>query len=428
MAGHRVPLTDCGMRAMFPVLGDIAIHVLVDLDGPFSASELTEALDGTMGDYPVLACRYVDGFYRDRYIPDEAPVAELVHVVDPVVDLEGATARWIREHPIDFLGRPIRLVQLVHKGGARLICTVLHRVADGAGVMAVAVSLGAHLTGTRPFVPIEEDRSLSLTIERFRFYHLPLMIPYVIAEAFRPLSVRRIPLRQAASDDPDAPFHWRDLVLDTERFGEFRAWCKERGATVNDGLVAAVARVAASQSTEGPVAVAYSIDLRRFMSSPRLTMANLSSILFVPMERAALREADTAVATANRKTRAQLRGVAGPSLLFFLNLLVFWAPHAFVRRIAPWMAEVFMLPLANRATFLTNVGRMDQGLAAFGDRVQGVRLVGPCVLGATTPFVTAYGHRGKLHLHMYGAPGVVESQLHQFAETLDEMMQTGTAP
>ena len=49
---------------------------------------------------------------------------------------------------------------------------------------------------------------------------------------------------------------------------------------------------------------------------------------------------------------------------------------------------------------------MDAALAAFGDDLEDVRMVGPAMAGVPAPAVVASGFRGALHLQLVSAPGL----------------------
>ncbi len=180
---------------------------------------------------------------------------------------------------------------------------------------------------------------------------------------------------------------------------------------MNDALVAALARVAAARSTRGPVPVLYTMDLRRYARRPRLTAANTSSILTALVPRALVGDLATTARAVAAITARQRRGLDGPAFLAAPLALGAGAPHEAVRRVTRLLHPLLVDRPLRSGFLVTNVGRLDDGLAAFGDDVESLRVVGPGIEGVRVPVVVAYGFRGELHLELYGPPGLAPEAL-----------------
>jgi NRPS condensation-like uncharacterized protein len=158
------------------------------------------------------------------------------------------------------------------------------------------------------------------------------------------------------------------------------------------------------------------MDLRRYTSAPRLVAANASSILTVHVPREATGDLPTAAAAVAEITRRHRRGLAGPAFALTALLMGAGAPHAFVRRIVRALHPALVdAPLA-RGLVVTNVGKLDEGLRAFGSDVEDIRVIGPDIRGVQVPAVVAFGFRGRLHVELYAAPGIAPAALDEFAE------------
>ena len=71
---------------------------------------------------------------------------------------------------------------------------------------------------------------------------------------------------------------------------------------------------------------------------------------------------------------------------------------------------------------MTNVGRIDDGVAAFGDAIERVRIVGPNIRGVSVPAIVAYGFRGELHLELFAPPGLGEGALDELERELRDAL------
>ena len=421
-------LADVGLYESMSRYGNLCIHAVIDLRRTFSREALERAAAATIGDFPVLGRAYEARFWRDRWRPVDGPVSDVVHVVDDPGDLEAETAAWAR-HPIrTACERPLRIVSLGRGQGSRLILSVMHLAVDGGGAAAVGHVLGSHLYGVRPSAPVDARRDVVSALERLRWYHMPVLARDVarsLAQPLRTFAAARRERPYPASGATEAS--WKYLVISAAELAGIKTRCRASGATINDALIAALARVGAGRSTRGPLTVLYTMDLRRYAGSPRLTAANTSSILTAIVPRDSVADlASTAGAVAAITSRHR-RGLDGPAFLVAPLALGAAAPHALARRITRWLHPMLVnLPLS-RGFLVTNVGRIDDGLAAFGDDIEALRVIGPNIEGVQVPAVIAYGFRGELHLELYAAPGLAIEALEDLDAELRSALELPVA-
>jgi NRPS condensation-like uncharacterized protein len=216
---------------------------------------------------------------------------------------------------------------------------------------------------------------------------------------------------------------WQHLVVAADQVARIKASCGAHGASVNDALIAALARVSAARSSGGPLAVTYTMNLRRYAASPRLTAANTSSILTAIVPRAAIADLAATAGAVAAITARQQRGLAGPAFLVAPLALGAALPHAFTRRITRWLQPLLVDMPLSRGLLVTNVGRLDDGLAVFGDDLEAVRVIGPNIDGVSCPVVVAYGFRGELHLELYAPPGLGAEALEELEAELRDALE-----
>jgi NRPS condensation-like uncharacterized protein len=417
-------LPDVGLFGSMARYGDLGMHAIIDLRRTFSRDQLEGAVEGAIAAFPVLGRCYEARFWRDRWRKVEGSIAEVVHVVDDPDHVEAHTDVWARRPIETTRERPLRLVSLRRDQGSRLILSLTHLAVDGGGAAAVGHVLGAHLYGVPPSLPVDARRSVGSSLGALRWYHLPVLARDLAATLL-------LPLRTLAAAKRERPFptdasreaSWRHLSISVEDVEHIKARCRPQGASVNDALIAALARVAAGRTTGGPLAVIYTMDLRRYAGSPRLTAANTSSILTAIVPRRAIGDlASTAGAVAAITSRQQ-QGLAGPAFILAPLALGIGSPHAFARRITRWLHPVLVdLPLS-RGLIFTNVGKIDAGLSAFGSDIERIRIIGPNVEGVPVPAVVAFGYRGELHLQLFAAPGLAIEALDELEAELREALE-----
>jgi len=417
-------LSDVGLHASAARYGDLLIHGVIDLRRSFSRERIESALRATIAEFPVLGCRYEQRWWRDRWRVVESPLSDCVHVVDEPADLAEQTTAWVRRPLVTDRERPLRIVSFNRNGGSRLLLSITHLAVDGAGVGAVAHVLGAHLYGVKPSLPVDQQRSVGGALAGLRWYHLPVLARDLAGAALLPLKVLRAAKRERQFPaDALSQANWRHMVVDAAELERIKARC--RPASINDALIAALARVAAGRSSRGPLAVMYTMDLRRYSGAARLTAANTSSILTALVPREAIGDLAATAVAVSAVTGRQHRGLAGPAFILGPLAISAGAPHVVARRITRWLHPVFVdLPLSRGLVF-TNVGRLDEGLAAFGDDIEGLRAVGPNMVGVDVPAVVAFGFRGELHLQLFSPPGLAVEALDELEAELKAALELG---
>jgi NRPS condensation-like uncharacterized protein len=411
-------LTDVALVGSAPRIGDLCIHAAVDLRRRFSRAELERAAEATVRAFPVLGQRYEARFWRDRWVPASGPLSDVVHVDDAPADLEAETRAWVRRRITVERDRPFRIVSLGRPQGSRLLLSVLHAAVDGAGVAALAHVFGAHLYGVAPSLPVDAGRTVGRVLERVRWVHAPALLRDIAVVFAQPARMLRAGKRaRAYALDPAAPASVRRLVVSAAELARLRSACGGI-ASVNDVLVAALARMGANRSEDGPVPVLYTMDLRRYEAAPRFTAANTSSILSVLVPRRATASLASALAAVAEITAAHRRGLAGPAFVVGPTVIGLGVPHAWLRRLVPHLHPILVDVVIDRGLGVTNVGRIDDGVAPFGDDIEDLRLLGPSIERLPIPIVVAFGYCGRLHLELLGSPGLAEAALDEFRAEL----------
>jgi NRPS condensation-like uncharacterized protein len=421
----RAELTDVILHSSMDRYGDLGIHAVIDLRRRFSRADLERAAAAVVDAFPVMGCRYEPGLLRDRWRPVGEPIGDAVAIVDAPADLEAETDRRTRafEHDRE---RPFRVAQLGRGEGARLVLGVSHLAVDGAGVAAVGHVFVTALTGRAPAVPVDRRRTIASTLEGLRPWHLPALARGVASTLASPVRAALAGPREQAYPSARGPApRSRHVVVSPDELARLKAKLAASGATINDALVAALARVGAGRSRRGPALVVYTMDLRRYGRGPRLSAANTSSILLALVPRRATGDLASAARAVAGITRKQQRHLAGPAFVLGAYALGAAAPHAIARRMTrllhPYLVD---MPL-RRGLLVTNVGRVDAALESFGDDLEDVRMLGPTLAGVPAPAVVAYGFRGSLRLQILSAPGLAPEAAEELEREIREGLELG---
>ena len=419
----QATLMDATFLAGLDWLGHTSFHATVDLKRRFTLEELERAVEATIRDLPVLGCRYAPG-ERDRWLPAAGPLSEAVceGAQEGVSEeeVEAITEVWVSREINTLTQRPFRVVLIPRSGGGcRLLVSLLHIVTDGGGAMAMAQVLGGHLYQTPPPVPVEPRRDAALVFERIKAAYTPAIALSAFTEAARQLALLGTePMPGVGVGSGGGEPCWTTVVLGEEEVARFKAVCRASGATVNDGLVACLARLVGRRRGSGPLAAVYTVNQRRYMDPYRLAVGNLSGLVPMVLPRGLINrpvEAIRRVAAVNQSNRALFRGMLVAALPVLLGDGV---SHRAFRGVFKRLTVPYFDWALRRVMVITNIGRLDDGLAVFGDDLEEVAIIGPCARAFHLPVVTAWGHRGRIYLHMYASPGAEPERLEELAAAL----------
>jgi NRPS condensation-like uncharacterized protein len=417
----RGEMADALIRGMADRCGHLHLHLVVDLRRGFTETALEAAVAGLIDDYPVLGCRYVPHPWRDRWEPWGGEVGGLISRERVDGPLEVATARHV-DRPFELEATPpFRVAFLEHGAGCRLMLSVHHMVADGGGLKAMANDVAARLSGVAPDPRPGCARGFGEALRAIRARDLPRLGLEAAREALRPLSMLRVHAldRRFERDALGVMPRWRTVSLRDAEAARFADRCRGVGATLNDGLVATVARLAAARGHRGPVAAAYTIDLRRHLAAPRALVTNLHAVAVVTARRDALASPEAAIRAISKAIGEQKRRLFGLSYVALPALAFGWLPHGLLRRASGIVVDRLLAPM-RRALALTNIGALDRALAPFGADACDASILGPFVRGLDAPVVVATGFKGSLTLHVCAAGHVAVTALDEVAAGLGD--------
>jgi len=413
-------------------IGDVQLHMVVDLSEPFAVEELRAAAAATVDAFPILGCRYRPGWWRDRWeTADDLPSPVEETVVEQAV--EETTTELIRR-PLDprEVG-PWRVVQIRATDGCRLLISVAHLLADGNGALMVVREMCRHLAG----VPSEPtwtdrpmDRGMGQLLRAIRLRDLGQLLRQSAAEALLPvryLGMAKPVERWPANTDRSGRELYRTVTVDVGSGTPMRDRCRRLGCTINDAMVATLALLNRTLAGKGNLGNIFTVNLRKLLRDDRPRLANLSGMEMVVLPRALVTDLDGTAQEVSRRIGRKKRQFAGlPPLI--ANFSMAWTmPHALLRPfIGLWLR--YAMAILNRGLTVTNIGAMDPFVEPLGDRAIGASMIGPFLTTLGPPLITAAGFRGRLTLHVAGFDGRYQHQLDKVADALAAQMGEWNIP
>jgi len=413
-------------------IGDVQLHLVVDLVEPFSIEALTTATTATEKSFPILGCRYRPGWWRDRWVvdPDLPQAFEEVRAGDGI---ETATIGLVRRSMDPCEVRPWRVVQIRSGDNCRLVVSIAHMLTDANGALVVVRELARHLAGEvvepawrdRPM-----DRGMGQLLRALRLRDLPTLLRQAASESLLPLRYLRL-ARPAepwpTNADRSGREVFRTVSAAVDEGSPMRTRCRRLGCTVNDALVATLALLNRALFGRGNLGNVFTVNLRPLLHDDRPRIANLSGMEMVVLPRDRVTDLEATAAEVSLRIGRMKRRFAGlPPLI--ANFSTAWAmPHSLARVfIGLWLR--YAMAVLNRGLTVTNIGAMDEYLAPLGQRAVGASMIGPFLTAMGAPLITAAGFRGRLTLQVAGFDGPCQQQIDQVADALAELLQQWEDP
>lgn len=427
-------------------VGRMHLFVTLDISRPFSHEMLKQAVAEVIQHFPVLGCRYVQGWWRDRWVmAPSITSADIVEWVETTEDLEATTHRLLRASIEPSTHWPWRVTQIHANGRCRLVLTVLHQVADGAGTLLITnafaqalqraceeASARASSTRTTPdalSLPGSSVRGIRPVLSSLRLSQIPMLAVSVFAEWLRPLwlpflaktALPSIPTTSSAQPISHA------ATIDIRDGCPLRLRCKQLGCTINDALVTALIMLVKSLSEKGRLGAFFTVDLRRYIQDQVPRVANLSSFDMITLPRSFASDFDQTAQHIARRTQKQKCRFVGLPIFLAATAITGFLPYALQR----WMGYLgtrWIKMLANRGLVVTNIGSLDEALASLGDTVCHASVLGPFMANLSIPMITATSFRGRLTLQFNSFDSTPIEFLQQMAATVSEILLSPQNP
>lgn len=399
----------------------VHLHLVADLSRTFERGELHEALAKAIKAFPVLGCRYSPGVFRDQWVRWEEDVDELIDM-KTTTDVDADTRRHVHTELHHEERPPWAVALLEHSEGARLVVSAHHMLVDGGGLKALGNVLAATLCGKDFSFPTSRARSYFQSAGSLRFVDLPVLVAELVREAIQPLSILRVrPIGGLAMAGGQVTPTWKTVGLSTEGAVRFVEALRRKKATVNDGLVAAVATMAARRAKAGPVMAGYTVDLRRFLSQPRLVATNLHGVCLAVLPRRELEDDIATLEVVSTRIGEQKRRLHGLAYALLNSLALGWLPHSLLRVVGrAFIGNLFSY--LTRGFVVTNIGPLDEALAPFGEDLRTASVVGPFIHDLPVPILTATGLRSDLSLQLCSTGSVQGAFVDEYAEELSDVL------
>ncbi len=277
------------------------------------------------------------------------------------------------------------------------------------------------------------DRSFGQIVRALHLRDLPTLAVELLRQMRMNLSVPFLPnwtkgFHPLPPSQSDGLYRVERITLKGPASTAFAATCKQHGATVNDGLLAAAAKATLPLAGRG-TGIAYTVNLRRFLTNPGPIIANLSGVGSVHVDQQMASDTGRLLKGVAKQTGEQKARL--PGLAFGLLQLMFfgWLTHGLLHAFGRYIFQKGMLMQATRTPLMTNVGVLDPYLAPFGDFARDGWMSGPFYEGFPAPAAMVTTFRGNIHVCLSSCSHLPAEEVRDYADLWREALAsiTGSA-
>ena len=344
-------------------LNDHELHCVLRFERAPNAEILKKSIVASIAAIPILGARYVDGA-RPHWTSLDARDCARAFVVAPTsTEFEAFLVSRIDES----VGPQVAVC--LHDAGAgagSVAIRMNHMVSDAAGFkqyldfMSVIYSALSSDPAFRP-ASIAGDRSIRGVLRRFS-WSVRLKSLFLQSGENNRAGKHRFPLSE---DDEARPF----IVtrkLGRQRVAALNAFCRARGATLNDAVLTAFYRCLFRRLAPRPgeaVQIPFMVDMRRYLgrSAEFTSLTNLTSMVVSELDYRPGERFDSALGRVKAIIDAKKAAEIGLNGFVKLDLAFRILGERFANR---RLRSQFVQPYI----CMTNVGKLDPDRIAFGDR------------------------------------------------------------
>lgn len=272
-------------RALAGMLGPVTCVIQLEMGFDYTLDEkrLERAVFMLTDKAPLLGCRFVPSRFRPYFERLEIKRFKLFHLTSDQAEYEA-----FKNERMDFFNGPqIETCLLRSCSKDRFSIKVSHLVCDAAGVKEIAGALSKifnRLKDDPDFKPepdLEDYRGFWRIFRQVPWYAIPRIIYNYMREIYGskfPGRSHVVPMRKASGDK----IQLFTRHIDETQFSCLKTYAKEKHATINDVLVAAIVRALSKTGDFKPgkaLRLGMAVDLRRYLPGKKAgSIANFSSL------------------------------------------------------------------------------------------------------------------------------------------------------
>ncbi|MDR3326639.1 MAG: hypothetical protein LBT04_00635 [Prevotellaceae bacterium] len=375
------------------------IRCRIDFSNPIDENILKRAVTLSLEAVPLINACFDGVSFRPRWIKKNFTGHDIVHVVKADLDTNKQIISLFSSN-IDFTTEPQLKIHLIKKTDGDTACIIInHIVCDGAGFKEYLYLLSDLYTKCKNneaiFLPEYHHRGIG-----HLFAGIPLAEKIgIIRSNYNAYDSSTEREQNGVTFEPGAnsPF-METCVISKENLAQIKVFAKEKGATLNDMIMTAFARVFCVKTGTDKIMLPSTMNLRKYIPSGKYGIANLSTNCMCNIS---IQENDLFADTLKQVSEQMQQHKSNKNILksvMLWNLAVHILPFRFLKR---HYTQIVKLPVVS----FTNLGIVNNELLNFKDAlIENVYLTASI---KSSPFfqltASTYNDNCTLSCNIYGA-------------------------
>ncbi|MCX7843035.1 MAG: condensation domain-containing protein [Clostridia bacterium] len=385
-------------------------YFITYVDGKFCVDTLKESLKYVVKEVPFIACRLVNGFWRDKWVAvDNFSTDHLVRTIniDTTTEesfYEEAYSRFLKmkDKRLNLeVEPPFKILVFQSKATQNKVVVFCshHSLSDPRGSGYFIRRIGEHYNALQKGTATELKKNC---------YTLPkLIFSYGVLNSFRELintpkidinSFYRMMDMDYHPENRNSEETIERLIIGKEELGRLKTFCKEYGLTL-DGLVMLYALRIIRKYNErlevpcSKACLSVGIDLRKHIKGDVLKISNYAGRDYYPVE---ISDADNISKFAKdlKDFKEKQQGIGSVMPFVILSIL----PIAMQKKMWRSSFGTALREWTLRTIVTTNMGRLDEFVIPFGDCVKDVSIVMASAY-CGLPLISASGFKDSMTVY-----------------------------
>jgi NRPS condensation-like uncharacterized protein len=265
------------LQYFYRKVNDPIIHGLFHFSGQLDEAALKNAVTLSEKAIPVIGCCYTMRSGRPRWKNQSFTGENIVKVVK-AGEGDKSLPKTLLASTIDITKEPQLKIFIVRYKEKDTLCVLMnHMVCDGVGFKQYLYLLSKLYTNIKTENKAEIDltyysRGTGQLFSKFSFFEkLGILFSKYDLSFQKKQAIYRL------NGDESNPF-FETLEINSEDLNKIKAYAKSRGATLNDAILAAYARILSEKTGERQIVIPCPVDLRKYLpQNNKHTFCNLVS-------------------------------------------------------------------------------------------------------------------------------------------------------
>ncbi|OPJ58306.1 WS/DGAT domain-containing protein [Clostridium oryzae] len=345
------------LQFIFSKFNDHQLHCVIDFDQLIDEKILKKAVEESLTIFPLIKCRFVEGWFKAYWEEDTFLVDDIVKIVR-TEDIEIETNKLLISRTNEIKG-PQLVLNIIRDGKRDCLCMVInHMLCDGAGIKEYVYMLSSIYTDLKQNKNCDiyketGTRGLEQVFKSFSFadrikilFHSAKFTKYDSGVTFK------------IEGDVNSPavITYR---ISKDKFLTIKNYAKKYNATINDVMLAAYIRTLDKALDCGGITIPCAIDLRKYLKDRKAEgICNLASNIIFDIGPDIGKNYNETLLKVKEAMDEEKKNVSCLKTLMLLQIVFKYCPYKIAKKL-------LMKQYKNPPIAMTNIGLIDKNRLVF---------------------------------------------------------------